>query len=205
MTDTTVIEEQTLNRAIVTWVRGKLGQQVGDGECWTLVNDALNEKGAKDSYDFGAVSKTADYVWGTEITDFKTLQPGDILQFKDFVEHDATVVDITFKDGGGFVEGDADAPVPTKRPHHSAIVNSSPDGEGRIEILEQNFGSIGKKVQKNTIHTKDLIKPTETTNETHYNEDSKKNEVATVKRTVKITITGTLKAYRPVKKPEERE
>ena len=60
----------TINQKIEFYVRGNLGKQVGDGECWTLAEKALAQAGAQTSNDImGAsnVTPDADYVWGDAI------------------------------------------------------------------------------------------------------------------------------------------
>ncbi|HET9954420.1 MAG TPA: hypothetical protein VFQ61_07945 [Polyangiaceae bacterium] len=58
---------QTVNQKIQAFASSRVGQQVGDGECWTLAEQALAAAGAKTSNEImGAANVTpdADYVWG---------------------------------------------------------------------------------------------------------------------------------------------
>ena len=75
---------ETTSQKVVNWARAQLGKQVRTGECWDLADSALKQAGAKSSGDLGPMDADADYVWGDEVTDLKDVQPGDILQFRDF-------------------------------------------------------------------------------------------------------------------------
>jgi hypothetical protein len=70
----------TLNQKVLIWTRGRMGQQVGRGECWDLADQALSKSGANSSTTTGADD---DYVWGDEIG-IGDVIPGDILQFRDY-------------------------------------------------------------------------------------------------------------------------
>jgi len=188
-------ETPQVNQDVVTWVRGRLGQQVGRGECWDLAETALSNSGARLSASFGPVTDNADYVWGTPVTDLRQLKPGDIIQMRNFTETDLGRVDVTFADGSGWTdEGGAD----TTRPHHTAIVDRAPDANGLVVILEQNYGEIGRRVQRNTIHLRNFERDPVTTHETRTRDDNGASERATVVTKVKWQVAGTLWAYRPV-------
>lgn len=111
---------------IVGYARHRIGQHVGDGQCFALADNALRGAGAKSAADFGTVTPTADYVWGTSVN-LSDVRIGDVIQFRNYhylkrVDND----DGSFReDGGG-------------RPHHTAIVERV-DGNGAITVLEQNF------------------------------------------------------------------
>jgi hypothetical protein len=113
---------------IVSYARRNRGERVGDGECYTLVNRALGAANAKTARDHGPVSPDADYIWGTSVA-LAELQPGDVIQFRDYT---FKRVDVTDDDSGTTTdeqEGD--------RPHHTAIVQSV-DGNGAVTVWEQN-------------------------------------------------------------------
>ena len=71
-----------------------LGSSIRHGAAWSFVGTSSGEifnfaigivlARLLIPEDFGAVTTTADYVWGDTI-DAKDAAPGDILQFKDFV------------------------------------------------------------------------------------------------------------------------
>ena len=111
---------------IVGYARHRIGQHVGDGQCFALADNALRGAGAKSAAHFGTVTPNANYVWGTSIN-LSDVRTGDVIQFRDYhylkrVDND----DGSFReDGGG-------------RPHHTAIVERV-DGDGAITVLEQNF------------------------------------------------------------------
>jgi hypothetical protein len=124
-----------LGDQVVAFAREKLGQSVGNGECFDLADQALRSAGAKSAADFGTVTPNADYVWGTAVS-LADVQPGDIIQFRNY-RYDRTIATDTRTDTD-FQE----------RPHHTAIVERV-DGQGAITVLEQNVpdGSAGQRSQ----------------------------------------------------------
>jgi hypothetical protein len=119
----------SLAAGIVGYVRNRRGSKVGDGECFTLTHLALTEAGAKSAYDFGKVTPTADYVWGTDVS-LSDLRSGDIVQFRDYMYERR--VETTGPEGASQWKTDSQ-----KRPHHTAIVESVGSG-GAVTVLEQN-------------------------------------------------------------------
>ncbi|RYD18310.1 MAG: CHAP domain-containing protein [Verrucomicrobiaceae bacterium] len=104
------------NRDLVEYCRVNDGRKVGDGQCWSLANEAFKATGK--TRPGGSIR-----VWGSEVN-YKSagVQPGDILEFES----------ATFVDGGRrFTTG----------PNHTAVVTSG--GTGMITVAEQNF--MGKK------------------------------------------------------------
>ncbi|WMS42905.1 hypothetical protein RDV64_00435 [Acuticoccus sp. MNP-M23] len=201
MTDTeTETETPQLNRSVVTFARGRLGQQVERGECWDLAEEALRSAGARRSGALGSLGDDADYVWGTPITNMRLLKPGDIIQMRNFAEHNESRVEVTFADGSGWFEEGGGS---TTRAHHTVVVASAPDASGRVEVLEQNFGTIGRRVQLNTMHLRDHQVPAVTTHESRERDDTHTRERATIVTTIKWRVTGTLWAYRPIALQEE--
>lgn len=117
-------DQASMADRIVSYARTRLGDRVGDGECFTLVDRALRRAEAKSARDFGDVTPDADYVWGTAVT-LSELQPGDIIQFRDYecdihTESPTEVSDFTHE-----------------RPHHTAIVERVGEN-GAVTVLEQN-------------------------------------------------------------------
>jgi hypothetical protein len=110
---------------VLGYARRHNGQRVGNGECATFANGALQAAHAKSNSDYGSVTDTADYIWGTATT-LANLQPGDIIQFRDYSFRE----DVT--DSGGATRWHTE-----DRPHHTAIVQSV-DGDGAVTVLEQN-------------------------------------------------------------------
>src|SRR5215204_1043269 len=134
---------QNLGEKVVAFCQEHKGQQVGDGECASLANQALQAAGAKGR---GADSPAkGDYTWGTQIFSIEgqdtaapkaegksfNIKPGDIIQLRD----------VKFKGrrpGGTYS---------MTFPHHTAIVAGVEDGGQTVHIFHQNFG--GKKVVMN--------------------------------------------------------
>jgi len=151
---------------IVSWARRQRGDRVGDGECYTLVNRALGNAGARRASDYGPIGPDDDYVWGTPVS-LEELQPGDVIQFRDyrFVRQTTTEDD---EGTGTDVDG-------IERPHHTAIVETV-HGDGVVTVLEQNIPP-GSRVTRRRVHF---------TN----------SEVETETQTITITVTGTWWFYR---------
>ena len=159
--------QPSMAERIVSYARRNRGDRVGDGECYTLVNRALSAASAKTARDFGPVSPDADYIWGTSVT-LAELQPGDVIQFRDYT---FKRVDVTDDDSGTTTdesEGD--------RPHHTAIVQSV-DGNGAVTVWEQNAPD-GSPVTSTQLY---FTSRTTTSGS----------------RTTRITVRGTFWFYRP--------
>ena len=118
-----------LRLRVAAYAKDHLGQQVGTGQCWDLVDDALRDAGADTSGD-------GNYVFGAPV-DLGTVIPGDLLQFENVhFEHHSP-------DGSWYT---------SDYPHHSAIVASV---SGRtITLLNQNVNG-NQTVQYSTINLND--------------------------------------------------
>lgn len=184
----------TTNQKILTWARGKLGQQIGIGECWDLGESALKQAGAKTSTDLGPIGADDDYIWGDEETDLKKVGPGDILQLRDHKVTTSTETVYTFADGTEDTDSTSDE---FERPHHTAIVDTGLDANGVFKTLEQNVKPSGKVVQNKSLITADQPDVVTFSKAKRLNPTTKKVETATVKTTVSVTVTGTIKAYHP--------
>jgi hypothetical protein len=126
----------SLGEKVVAYARHRLGDVVGNGECFTLADRALQHAGAKRAEDCmppGAVTEEADYVWGEEVL-LDEVQPGDIIQTRDYV----SLVRIETPDSWHEDE--------QQRGHHTAIVESVGD-HGSLTVLEQNVPP-GQPVQR---------------------------------------------------------
>jgi hypothetical protein len=157
----------TMFERIVTYARQRRGQRVGDGECFTLADQALGGAGAKSADDFGAVTPETDYVWGTSVT-LAEVQPGDIIQFRNY-RYDREVETRTSRE----ISVDEDF---QERPHHTAIVERV-DGGGALTVLEQNSPD-GSPVIRSQLFFAN-------------------RETTSGNRTTKITVRGTFWFYRP--------
>lgn len=126
---------------ILSFTRGRRGRRVGDGECFTLADQALRGAGARSASDYGTVSPDADYVWGASVT-LSDLRPGDVVQFRDY-RYDRRV---ETRHGDGSESWNEDS---QERPHHTAVVERVGAG-GEVTVLEQNAPA-GTAVTRNTL------------------------------------------------------
>jgi hypothetical protein len=110
---------------IVSYVRHRLGQQIGDGQCYAAADAALRHAGAWSADHYGTITPDADYVWGVSVNQ-SGLRAGDVIQFRnyEFLKR-VDNADGSFREDGG------------KRGHHTAIVERV-DADGAVTVLEQN-------------------------------------------------------------------
>jgi hypothetical protein len=127
----------SINQKVVQFARAHLGQQVGNGECWTLADRALQAAGAQRPGRSGYPT----YVFGKQIS-LQALQPGDIIQFEGaYFKHHGP--------NGSWSSNEF--------PHHTAVV-ARVRGT-RIALLHQNVG--GKRtVQAGVIDLADFRRGT---------------------------------------------
>ena len=176
---------ETINQKVVNWARAQSGKQVCKGECWDLADRALRQTGAQSSADLGPMNDDADYVWGDEISDLKDVQPGDILQFRDFAVTTTVETETRYADGSSEASTTEET---FTRPHHTAVVSEVKSG-GLLKVLEQNVAPAGKKVQLHNLNTKDVAPASKET----------QKQKAKVIVTTTIAVSGTIWAYRPKK------
>jgi len=176
---------ETINQKVVNWARAQSGKQVGKGECWDLADRALRQAGVQSSADLGPMDDDADYVWGDEISDLKDVQPGDILQFRDFAVTTTVETETRYADGSSETSTTEET---FTRPHHTAVVSEVKSG-GLLKVLEQNVAPAGKKVQLHNLNTKDVAPASKET----------QKQKAKVIVTTTIAVSGTIWAYRPKK------
>lgn len=120
----------SINDKVLSFAKDHLHTQVGNGECWTLVDQALRAAGADTRGDAG-------YVFGATIP-LSQVAPGDVLQFEN----------VHFK------HVDAHSWYTQEFPHHTAIV-ASVDGS-KITLLNQNVNG-DRTVQYTTIDMADFV------------------------------------------------
>jgi len=115
------------NQLVVTFCERMLGKTVGNGECWTLANEVLKVSKAH------TPRPPDNYVFGQELQTVAAALPGDIMQFR------------AAKIGGATygVPGQFDS-------QHTAIIRQVL-GDGRFEIMHQNWGAAGKTVSITTL------------------------------------------------------
>lgn len=105
------------NSAIVEYCRLNKGRKVGDGECWTLANEAFKAVGKKRP---GGDMR----VWGREVNyRSEGVREGDIVEFQRAIFTDG---DTRYMTGA----------------HHTAVVVEG--GTERITVAEQNFMGMRK-------------------------------------------------------------
>jgi hypothetical protein len=152
-------------------------------DCFVLVDQLLRDIGAATAADGDVtVTPTADYDWGDGIL-LDSIQPGDILQFR---KHFIKIVTVT-KNSKGTVTNT----VTLNRPHHTAIVVEV-HGDGSVTVIEQNVYPNPGIVHRNVIPRLDPVD--KDTKRTHNGDD----EITTT-----MTVTGDVKAYRPIPKPQK--
>ena len=180
------------------YLRGRIGQQVGRGECYDLADEALRHVGAKSAPSFGKITKNANYVWGDKIK-LKDAQPGDILQFRNHKIKIQTKK-ITKKTylNGAIEENEETSWQVYTRGHHTAVV-AEIKGNGVFAIFEQHVrppgqDTVSKKVQQNAIYVADRkLSPQKTFSV----EGGVKIEVT---KTTIIKVKGKIWVYRAVPK-----
>lgn len=195
------------NAAVKTAADNLVGQPpVGAGECYDLADKVLTDAKAQSAPSFtqppkGVKYEDADYVWGSAVGDLKLVLPGDILQFRNhkFEIRTETTTKTTNADGSWKTWTDTKTEK-HQRPHHTAIV-SSVDGNGKFTVVEQHVvdpatGTTSSTVRKNSLitHGSTTGPTTTTTVEDDGAGGQTKTEVTTK---VTITVSGTIKAYRP--------
>jgi hypothetical protein len=156
---------------IVGFAKRKVTHHVGDHQCFALADQALRGAGAFSAADFGQITGDADYIWGTQIQ-LGALQPGDIIQFRDYKYERKVTVDSA--DGSSKWSTDSQ-----ERPHHTAVVETV-DGDGAATVLEQNAPP-GSPVHRTRLYFQTMtVKHGNTTTE--------------------VTVEGTVWYYRPQKR-----
>lgn len=148
-------------------------------DCFALVDALLRSLDGQSAHDFGKVTKDADYQWGDGIL-IDSLQPGDIIQFRNHVVETST--QRLVKDKWQEFETRTQT-----RPHHTAIVLEV-GRDGSVTVVEQNVRPDPNKVIRNVIPKLE-----------------EGEEVRSLGGGVrmKIKVTGTVWFYHPVPKPKK--
>ncbi len=160
-----------VSSGVADFAKRNVGQKVGNGQCWTLVERALESAGAKTSNDLTKNKKNfanADYVWGISIS-IDELQAGDIIQFRNHAYR-------MNKADGSFEEH--------KRGHHSAIVATTAPiiGGGIVYVYESHVRPIGSTITSEDVQVNTIFLRTGSYNG------------------VGVVVTGTVFCYRPIPK-----
>ena len=132
---------------VVAFARAHRGKQVGNGECSTLLESALESADAL--HRLADNPGEGDYVWGDliftaesgkanvgKVTD---IRPGDLVQFRDTK----------------FVQRDGRTTMTYTMAHHSAVVDHLVAKTGTIVILHQNYNN-SKDVTELSLRIGDL-------------------------------------------------
>lgn len=128
----------------VSFAQGKSGRY-RDGECWTLVEDAVVGAGGVSSRSLTPnFSASSAYVWGN-VVQVNAIQAGDVLQFRNYSWEQSITTDITNPDGSGSTNTRLQQET-RGAPNHSALVVRSL-GSGMVEVIEQNIPSGSGPVQ----------------------------------------------------------
>lgn len=155
----------TPNQKVEAYSRNKAGHHAINGrdgyECTSLVEAALDFANAKSFGDFSQPA-SEDYIWGTQIPNLDDLQPGDILQLRDYTSEIRTNSD----DGGWRTNT-------LGRRHHSAIVTKIVQKGVTVEVLEQNVDPDHRKIFSNTIYLKNTVFHATKSSVTHVTVDGK--------------------------------
>ncbi len=131
MGDITLREAQQL----IAFANDRMGRVEGNGECWTLVNNAFQNLGFN--------KPAAIYAWGRVIEQVSNARPGDIFQFRRF----EVTITVDNSDGSGTTQTEERG-----NPRHTAILESI-DANGLATFLECNvYGN--RSVQRNRFHVR---------------------------------------------------
>ena len=193
----------SLGNQVDAFANNHLGQQVGDGGCYALADEALRDAGALSAPDYGKITATADYKWGKEV-DWRNAQPGDILQFRNHVIE----IRIDTKTVERFQDGRTKTVTQKKieshrRPHHTAILSNN-DGAGVFRVYEQHVRPPGgtqvlRQVQENDVQVTGSKK---TRRNTRMKVVPGERSIAVEEETtVTVKVTGRIWVYRPQPKP----
>jgi hypothetical protein len=167
-----------LGPKVVAYAASRQGQLVGDGECFTLAVEALSYAGARTAYAYGDVTPDADYVWGRPVG-LGRLQPGDVLQFRNF--RTVTRVTTLMQTADGAVSRSESVAV-EERDHHTAIVEQA-QGD-TVVVLEQNIDPAGRVVQRNRIVLGSHV-------------DDQPDPAHASRVVTQVSVQGDVKAYHP--------
>jgi hypothetical protein len=115
-----------LNQKVLEFVRKRIGEKVGNGQCTSLAVEALRYAGAT-RYPF---DPSGDFVWGRPVASFKEALPGDIFQFRNAVFQ-----------GKRWITKRRWVSWHHEYPHHTAIVSEVREGGRFVAILHQNVGA----------------------------------------------------------------
>jgi hypothetical protein len=162
-----------------------------DGECWTLIEDAVVGAGGRSSRVLTPrFSAHASFVWGTVVA-VTALLPGDVLQFSRYSWTRTTRTEVTNPDGSGSTD-EAFRTETRGAPQHTAMVVRVVSS-GIVEVIEQNVPSVTGNVQTVTLALSASPRRVTTTRTPV---PGGGETVTTV--TVTDTVTNPPRCYRPI-------
>jgi hypothetical protein len=142
--------------AVASWSESKLGTQVGNGECWTLANEALKAVAAScPSRDVEPCMSSQSLVHGYEIYSFvpasspQQRPPGGVLEAGVARGDVIQILKGVFKSKDGMrtqYAGD---------PDHTAVVTSV-ERDGRVKVVQSNVGG-SKNVAKGEYDLSEMV------------------------------------------------
>jgi hypothetical protein len=164
---------------IVDYARSRMGNEVGDGECYDLADRALHSVGARSAPDYGEITADADYVWGEQVP-LSQARPGDIVQFHNFNIVTTIVATTRLPDGRTYTTQTWEQ---DQREHHTSILEENLGNS--FSLLEQNVPPDGMRVQR-------TIVPVLSETLDHVQGDPNASG------TTQIEVAGEVRVYRPV-------
>ena len=167
-----------LGDSIVAFAVRAEGRQVGDGECFSLADQALLHAGARSAADYTDITPDGDYIWGRPVP-LAAARPGDILQFRNFRIVRRVTTTRYGEDGAVSTMQSQEV---EERDHHTAVVTQNLGAS--LIVAEQNVEPLGRVVQLNTI---EIATGTTTTS----------NAADSSQTTTQVMVEGDLRAYRP--------
>ena len=165
-----------LGNTIASFAIRAQGRVVGDGECFSLADQALTYAGARSAAYYSEITPDGDYIWGKPIR-LNVVRPGDILQFRNYHIQRRVTTTIHGDDGA---TSEMQSQEMEERDHHTAIVTANYGTS--LAIAEQNVEPLGRVVQQNVIEIASGTKQTAS---------------AGTQTTTEIVVDGDIRAYRP--------
>jgi hypothetical protein len=173
-------QSRQLGNTVVGFAIRAQGRVVGDGECFSLADQALTYAGARSAAYYSEITPDGDYIWGKPVR-LDAVRPGDILQFRNY-HIQRRIITTTRGDDGAISETQSQEM--EERDHHTAIVTANYGTS--LEIAEQNVEPLGRVVQKNVIEIAS---------------GTKQATSAGTQTTTEILVDGDIRAYRPQRGP----
>lgn len=141
--------QEQFGNGVASWAEAMLGRQVGDGECWTLAKEAIDQSShqyalSPQGYTHGALVYHAIGGATAPLAYNDSIRRGDILQFTSgkFESRNAQGL-VVFTNIVG-------------QPNHTSVVSSVSADNRVVQILQQNVNGV-KVVQKGEHNLDELV------------------------------------------------